>query len=138
MKLQIRAQILRLIQNQIPNAELYIVGSSINGLGSFNCDMDMCLLIPDADAFGLPVDQSREFAIQILKLARNSLRKLPRLQNLQLILAKVPILRLWLKILDGDENLVFFFFNSSKKNFFHSFFQKSNAEIEIEKKFGDF
>lgn len=117
MKLQMRAQILRFIQYQIPTAELYIVGSSINGLGSFNCDMDMCLLIPDPTPFTPPVDESRDFAIQMLKLARNSLRRMPGLQGMQLILAKVPILRLWLKIPNGDEQQVKWAFMSTSSAF---------------------
>lgn len=42
----IRKKILDVIREFYRYADLYVVGSTINGCGSFNADMDLCCSIP--------------------------------------------------------------------------------------------
>ncbi|RTG82595.1 poly(A) RNA polymerase GLD2, partial [Schistosoma bovis] len=69
------------------NAGLYIVGSSINGFGSNQSDMDMCLLVTSRD-----LHQKSE-ATFILSRLLHSLRKCRFLYHFTLIRAKVPIIK---------------------------------------------
>ncbi|CAH8643573.1 unnamed protein product [Schistosoma haematobium] len=69
------------------NAGLYIVGSSINGFGSNQSDMDMCLLVTSRD-----LHQKSE-ATFILSRLLQSLRKCRFLYHFTLIRAKVPIIK---------------------------------------------
>uniref|UniRef100_A0A914R7R9 Polymerase nucleotidyl transferase domain-containing protein n=1 Tax=Parascaris equorum TaxID=6256 RepID=A0A914R7R9_PAREQ len=47
------------------NANIVAVGSTVNGCGAYNSDMDLCLCLPDA-VYGYDTD--REFQVPILKL----------------------------------------------------------------------
>ncbi|XP_015788987.1 poly(A) RNA polymerase gld-2 homolog A [Tetranychus urticae] len=69
--------------------DLYMVGSSLNGLGTNNSDIDLCLVI---DSIGEKMCHMR-FAIPVLKWAERILSRLPFVKNTKLILAKVPILK---------------------------------------------
>ncbi|CAH8625707.1 unnamed protein product [Schistosoma margrebowiei] len=69
------------------NAGLYIVGSSINGFGSNQSDMDMCLLVTSRD-----LHQKSE-ATFILSRLLQSLKKCRFLYHFTLIRAKVPIIK---------------------------------------------
>ncbi|XP_018646614.1 poly(A) polymerase cid (pap) (caffein-induced death protein), putative [Schistosoma mansoni] len=75
------------ISGVFENAGLYIVGSSINGFGSNQSDMDMCLLVTSRD-----LHQKNE-ATFILSRLLQSLRKCRFLHNFTLIRAKVPIIK---------------------------------------------
>ncbi|CAH8624605.1 unnamed protein product [Schistosoma curassoni] len=75
------------ISGVFENAGLYIVGSSINGFGSNQSDMDMCLLVTSRD-----LHQKNE-ATFILSRLLQSLRKCRFLYKFTLIRAKVPIIK---------------------------------------------
>ncbi|KER28557.1 hypothetical protein T265_13546 [Opisthorchis viverrini] len=69
------------------DAGLFIVGSSMNGFGSDESDMDMCLTVTSRD-----LTQKKE-AFAVLSQLLPPLRKCSFIRNLHLIRAKVPILK---------------------------------------------
>ncbi|XP_063235132.1 poly(A) RNA polymerase gld-2 homolog A-like [Bacillus rossius redtenbacheri] len=75
------------IKNMFPRYGLYLVGSTISGFGSNRSDVDMCLLVRHAE-----MDQRNE-AVVHLELLLKCLRRLEFVNNLELIQAKVPILK---------------------------------------------
>ncbi|VDN24667.1 unnamed protein product [Gongylonema pulchrum] len=42
----VRQKLLALIREVFPEADLVAVGSTVNGCGSYNSDMDLCLCLP--------------------------------------------------------------------------------------------
>ncbi|XP_056140585.1 poly(A) RNA polymerase GLD2 [Lampris incognitus] len=81
-----RSQLQRDIQNIFPMARLYLTGSSMNGLGCRTSDADLCLVV---------VGSMNRFpdAIYILTVLQKLFKSLSYLEKIQLIRAKVPILR---------------------------------------------
>lgn len=86
-KMALRDRVYRLLQRLFPACGLYVVGSSMNGLGSNQSDMDMCLMLTPCE-----VDQRNE-AITVLQHASRILNQADFITKTQLIYAKVPILK---------------------------------------------
>lgn len=75
------------IKNQYPKYGLFLVGSTMNGFGSDNSDVDMCLLVRHTE-----MDQKYE-AIEHLGQILKYLKKYDFIEELELIHAKVPIIK---------------------------------------------
>jgi len=86
-KMQLRQAIYQIIKDVFPYCGLYVVGSSMNGFGGVKSDMDMCLMICQQE-----IDQHRE-APEILRMIYRGLKKCAYIIDLELIRAKVPILK---------------------------------------------
>jgi len=86
-KMQLRQSIYSIIKDVFPYCGLYVVGSSMNGFGGVKSDMDVCLMICQQE-----IDQHRE-APEILRLIHRGLKKCAYIVDLELIRAKVPILK---------------------------------------------
>ncbi|VDM25296.1 unnamed protein product [Toxocara canis] len=67
---------------------MYVVGSSLNGFGNNSSDMDLCLMISHKD-----IDQ-RTDAVVVLGMIKSALANVAWVREQQLIIAKVPILRI--------------------------------------------
>jgi poly(A) RNA polymerase GLD2 len=87
-KLKLRDMLHELVSDLFPMSGLYIVGSSLNGFGGNNSDLDICLMLTCKE-----VDQ-RTDAVQILSLLESTFGRLKLVRSQQLIEAKVPILRI--------------------------------------------
>ncbi|VDN01632.1 unnamed protein product [Thelazia callipaeda] len=87
-KLHLRDVLYYAISPVFPMCGLYVVGSSLNGFGTYNSDMDLCLMITNKD-----LDQ-RTDAVVVLNMIQTALSDTKWVSNMQLILAKVPILRI--------------------------------------------
>ncbi|XP_015599027.1 poly(A) RNA polymerase gld-2 homolog A isoform X3 [Cephus cinctus] len=83
------------IKSTFPKYGLFLVGSTMNGFGSDNSDVDMCLLVRHTE-----MDQRNE-AIGHLEQILKCLKKCDFIEQLELIQAKVPIL----KFHDSMQNL---------------------------------
>ncbi|KAI6225606.1 PAP/25A associated domain-containing protein [Aphelenchoides besseyi] len=86
-KLHLRDLIYVAISSQLGGSGLYIVGSTLNGFGNSSSDMDLCLMVTHGD-----LDQ-RYRAGCILNTVRSLLSEQSWVKDMELILAKVPILR---------------------------------------------
>jgi len=101
-KMHMRNKILMVIREIYHDAELFVVGSTINGCGSFNADMDLCCAIEHTD---YPINE-RKFAMKALtkirgQLFRNKTQQLG-MNSCIVIPAKVPILRATFSHPNGD------------------------------------
>lgn len=83
------------IKTAFPKYGLFLVGSTMNGFGSDNSDVDMCLLVRHTE-----MDQRNE-AIGHLEQILKCLKRCDFIEQLELIQAKVPIL----KFHDSIQNL---------------------------------
>ncbi|RLU25606.1 hypothetical protein DMN91_001763 [Ooceraea biroi] len=83
------------IKTSYPKYGLFLVGSTMNGFGSEDSDVDMCLLVRHTE-----MDQKYE-AMEHLGQIFRYLKKCDFIEQLQLIQAKVPIIR----FCDGLQNL---------------------------------
>ena len=83
------------LQMNYPRYSLQVVGSTMSGFGSRASDVDICLMIRRCE-----VDQRIE-AVDRLHELQASLQKIPYMENIELIYAKVPIL----KFRDRSRNL---------------------------------
>ncbi|XP_076167304.1 poly(A) RNA polymerase gld-2 homolog A isoform X3 [Ptiloglossa arizonensis] len=83
------------IKTAFPKYGLFLVGSTMNGFGSDNSDVDMCLLVRHTE-----MDQRNE-AIGHLEQILKCLKRCGFIEQLELIQAKVPIL----KFHDSIQNL---------------------------------
>jgi DNA polymerase sigma len=90
-KLRLRDLLYYTISPLFPVCGLYVVGSSLNGFGNENSDMDLCLVITDQE-----LDQ-RTAAVLVLREVEHNLANLPVVKEQKLIEAKVPILRIKFK-----------------------------------------
>ncbi|KAM9742898.1 poly(A) RNA polymerase GLD2 isoform 1-T4 [Menidia menidia] len=79
-----RAQLQEDIQQCYPEGRLYLTGSSMNGLGCRSSDADLCLVITGT---------KRPDPVSVLSQLKRSFRSLTYIERIQLIRAKVPILR---------------------------------------------
>ncbi|OON17070.1 PAP/25A associated domain protein, partial [Opisthorchis viverrini] len=86
-KVNLRNALHMVVSGVFENAGLFIVGSSMNGFGSDESDMDMCLTVTSRD-----LTQKKE-AFAVLSQLLPPLRKCSFIRNLHLIRAKVPILK---------------------------------------------
>ncbi|XP_050448462.1 poly(A) RNA polymerase gld-2 homolog A-like [Cataglyphis hispanica] len=75
------------IKRQYPKYGLFVVGSTMNGFGSDNSDVDMCLLVRHTE-----MDQKYE-AVEHLGQILKYLKKCDFIEQLELIHAKVPIIK---------------------------------------------
>lgn len=74
---------------------MFPVGSTVNLLGSYNADMDVCLVVITRDRWGREiVCDDCAFARNVLYSAANALRGLRNVRRLNIIPARVPIIRL--------------------------------------------
>ncbi|RWS10454.1 Poly(A) RNA polymerase gld-2-like protein, partial [Dinothrombium tinctorium] len=87
-KTQLREIMYSVLKNHFLAIDLYIVGSSLNGLGSNSSDVDMCLVLRDNSE-----DMNQSHAIPILQSVRTLLKSKDFVKNTRLIVAKVPILK---------------------------------------------
>ncbi|XP_055954187.1 poly(A) RNA polymerase GLD2-like isoform X3 [Argiope bruennichi] len=94
-KMELRDKLHQILRQQFPNCGLYVVGSSMTGLGVSSSDIDMCLMLTDEE-----VDQQKE-AIGILHTIKRLFHKYKFLYDIQIIYAKVPILR----FVDGESGI---------------------------------
>ncbi|XP_053998379.1 poly(A) RNA polymerase gld-2 homolog A-like isoform X1 [Hylaeus anthracinus] len=83
------------IKTAFPKYGLFLVGSTMNGFGSDNSDVDMCLLVRHTE-----MDQRNE-AVGHLEQILKCLNRCGFIEQLELIQAKVPIL----KFHDSIQNL---------------------------------
>lgn len=86
-KLNLRDLLYYAIAPHFIGCGLYITGSTLNGFGTMTSDMDLCLMITPRD-----LDQ-RVDAILVLSSVMGHLKDLPWVKDMDLIFAKVPILR---------------------------------------------
>ncbi|KAF7255246.1 hypothetical protein EG68_08810 [Paragonimus skrjabini miyazakii] len=86
-KVHLRNALHMVVSGVFENAGLFIVGSSMNGFGSDQSDMDMCLTVTSRDL------QQKKEAFVVLSQLLPPLRKCSFIRNLHLIRAKVPILK---------------------------------------------
>ncbi|CAH8603101.1 unnamed protein product [Heterobilharzia americana] len=86
-KVHLRNALHLVVSGVFENAGLFIVGSSINGFGSDQSDMDMCLTVTSRDL------QQKTEAACILRQLLPPLKKCSFIHDLNLIHAKVPILK---------------------------------------------
>ncbi|XP_076047115.1 uncharacterized protein LOC143028620 isoform X3 [Oratosquilla oratoria] len=87
-KFKLKDRIHKIVRNVFPTmCQLYVVGSSLSGFGSDTSDVDMCLMITPGD-----LDQKTE-ATAVLRLLQRELSHYTFIQKMELIRAKVPILK---------------------------------------------
>ncbi|XP_043967879.1 poly(A) RNA polymerase GLD2 [Gambusia affinis] len=79
-----RARLQGDIQKKFPESRLYLTGSSISGLGCRSSDADLCLVIKG---------NRRPHPMDVLRQLQKDFRSLSYLARIQLIKAKVPILK---------------------------------------------
>lgn len=87
-KLRLRSALLAIFRRDFPAASLHLVGSSCNGFANDTSDADFCLMLTHERQ----IDQKNE-ALFYLQSLRKNLRHVPSMRNIQLIKAKVPILK---------------------------------------------
>lgn len=87
-KMVLRDLLHNIFRKSFPLCGLYIVGSSMNGMGSNSSDMDMCLMLTNHE-----VNQRTE-ATTILRHLSGALSEYSFVEDLQVIYAKVPILKI--------------------------------------------
>ncbi|CAD6186187.1 unnamed protein product [Caenorhabditis auriculariae] len=87
-KLHLRDMLYYAIAPVFPMCGLYVVGSSLNGFGNNSSDMDLCLMITNKE-----LDQ-RTDAVVVLNMVLSTLQHEKIVVSQQLILAKVPIVRI--------------------------------------------
>ncbi|TPP66273.1 Poly(A) RNA polymerase gld 2 A [Fasciola gigantica] len=86
-KVHLRNALLEVVSGVFKHAGLFIVGSSMNGFGSDQSDMDMCLTVTSQYL------QQKKEAFAVLSQLLPPLRNCSFIRNLNLIRAKVPILK---------------------------------------------
>jgi len=86
-KLRLRETVHHFIKSYLHQCGLYIVGSSVSGFGGESSDMDLCLVISSYE-----IDQ-RFHALEYLYRVQKALSQYRSLTKLDVIRAKVPILR---------------------------------------------
>lgn len=86
-KMALRDKLHEILLTRFPSCGLYVVGSSMTGLGGNSSDMDMCLMLTDEE-----IDQEKE-ATNILHIIRTLFLNYNFLVDVEVIYAKVPIIR---------------------------------------------
>ncbi|VDN01447.1 unnamed protein product [Thelazia callipaeda] len=91
-KMVVRQKLLALIRQIYRDANLIAVGSTVNGCGSYNSDMDLCLCQPQAN----PAVNAHSFAIGVLKKLYKKfvMNWREMFKRCNYIPAKVPIIKL--------------------------------------------
>ncbi|CAH1798056.1 unnamed protein product, partial [Owenia fusiformis] len=98
-KMTLRQALYEVLKGVFPYCGVYIVGSSMNGFGNNTSDCDMCLMLTKKE-----IDQKVE-ATELLRLVQKAFRKLSFIKELQLIKAKVPIIKFTDKISEVEVDL---------------------------------
>jgi predicted nucleotidyltransferase len=88
-KLLLRTYLYEMLKKQFSQVDLYIVGSSVNGLAGRESDTDMCLVFNNLSE---TMDQTVD-ALHLLHEVRIFLSENDRFADFDLISAKVPILK---------------------------------------------
>ncbi|KJH41085.1 PAP/25A associated domain protein [Dictyocaulus viviparus] len=97
-KMEVRNILLTEFRAAFPNQniELFAVGSTVNGCGSYNSDMDLCLCVPMG--VGKIYSSERMAAVKILRRLNNIIKGKPSLRRVvrlsEVIPAKVPIIKM--------------------------------------------
>nr|CAR63592.1 hypothetical protein [Angiostrongylus cantonensis] len=97
-KMDVRSILLAEFRTAFPhqNVELFAVGSTINGCGSYNSDMDLCLHISMGAEKMYPSE--RTYAVKTLHRLNSIIRGKPSLRRIvrrsEVIPAKVPIIKM--------------------------------------------
>jgi len=87
-KQRLRSALLCVIRTQFPNVTLHLVGSSYNGFASESSDADFCVMFSQSRK----INQRNE-ACRYLAVIQKAIRPITSLKGIQLIRAKVPILK---------------------------------------------
>ncbi|XP_064619135.1 poly(A) RNA polymerase gld-2 homolog A-like isoform X2 [Lineus longissimus] len=98
-KMRLREALYTVTKGIFPYCGLYMVGSSMSGFGSVYSDLDMCLMLSHK-----AIDQKKE-ATDILALLLKSLKKCTFIKQMELIRARVPILKFRDKIANVECDL---------------------------------
>ncbi|XP_008555872.1 poly(A) RNA polymerase GLD2 isoform X2 [Microplitis demolitor] len=94
-KMMLWKYLLVYIKTIFPKYGLFLVGSTMNGFGACTSDVDICLVVRNTEMI------QRDEALYHLEQIKTCLRCCDFIRNLELIHAKVPIL----KFSDGIQNL---------------------------------
>ncbi|GAB6028349.1 hypothetical protein CHUAL_002519 [Chamberlinius hualienensis] len=86
-KMRLHDVLHQMLRLHFPTCSLFVVGSSMNGFGCNSSDIDMCLVLQPND-----MDQTVD-AINVLKHIQKILNRCDFVQKVELIRAKVPILK---------------------------------------------
>lgn len=86
-KLELKDALYNMFKDIFPYLGVFIVGSSANGFGTNSSDVDICLMVSHEE-----VNQKAE-AICLLRLLARALRKAEFIKKLNVISAKVPIIK---------------------------------------------
>ncbi|VDO56897.1 unnamed protein product, partial [Onchocerca flexuosa] len=92
-KMTVRQKLLTLIHQVYKDSNLIAVGSTVNGCGSYNSDMDLCICQPyENQSF----EANRSYSIHVLRKLHKKFRTDWRqmFKTCQYIPAKVPIIKL--------------------------------------------
>lgn len=89
-KMMLWKQLYIYIRSSYPKYGLFLVGSTMSGFGSDNSDVDMCLLVRHTEE----MDQKTE-AIEHLEQVLKHLKNCEFIHQIELIHAKVPIIRFY-------------------------------------------
>ncbi|VDM45763.1 unnamed protein product [Toxocara canis] len=92
-KMEVRERLLALVRTVYEDANIVAVGSTVNGCGAYNSDMDLCLCLPDS-VYGYDTD--RDYGVRVLKKVFRVLAYHSKglVRQCHCIPAKVPILKL--------------------------------------------
>lgn len=93
-KQNIRRKIEIVTSKVFPGSCLLAVGSTVNGCGSYNSDMDLCLSMGSASLPSKDPDRIKIHAKRNLKKLGRELSSLNIINQIELIPAKVPILKI--------------------------------------------
>lgn len=86
-KVELKEALRHMFSEIFPYLGVYIVGSSANGFGTNGSDMDICLMVSHEE-----INQKTE-ALLLLKALAKAMRRTSFIRNLQVIAAKVPIIK---------------------------------------------
>ncbi|VDN23978.1 unnamed protein product [Gongylonema pulchrum] len=101
----VRQKLLALIREVFPEADLVAVGSTVNGCGSYNSDMDLCLCLPiTANGFTSERTLSRKVLMKLHRRFCKDWRKL--VKSCDYIPAKLLKEKICLTVLDSLSNSV--------------------------------
>ncbi|KAK0410141.1 hypothetical protein QR680_004971 [Steinernema hermaphroditum] len=83
-KMRAREMIHHVIRESFPMSQLVVVGSTLNGCGSFNSDLDMCLCIKNPQGY---YDDNRSNGVKILRRIWNIFKNLrpPFMKDIEFI-----------------------------------------------------
>lgn len=86
-KVELKEALRSMFSDIFPYLGVFIVGSSANGCGTNKSDMDICLMVSHEE-----IEQKNE-ALLLLRALAKAMRRASFIKNLQVIPAKVPIIK---------------------------------------------